>query len=127
MQSGENWNYVQTNCMIQEKCIEVTEDIWINNGTQFIWARTPLDSIADQATLAQIPPQKLVSLTREMWCRRDQTFPFCCRTTDALLRRRWQQFTFAVTCECVQSFLAVWIKTSLACAGLLCVTLWSSW
>ena len=62
--TGENWNNVMKDCMIQEQCILVTglvplqlnaTAIGAGTGNYTVWPGTYLDSIADALVLSQIP------------------------------------------------------------------------
>ena len=59
MQQGENWNYLMSDCMIKEQCIEILVNYNLtlpgSNVTTLIWAGTYLDTVADADTLAQLP------------------------------------------------------------------------
>ena len=59
IQGGENWNYLMTDCMVQQQCIEVIENYNVTyvNATSptLIWAGTYLDSVDDAVTLSLLP------------------------------------------------------------------------
>ena len=61
IQGGENWNYLMTDCMIKQQCIEVIEsyNITYANATNptLIWAGTYLDSVDDAVTLSLLPSE----------------------------------------------------------------------
>ncbi len=64
MQTGENWDYVMTDCMILENCMEVSKTINItkSDGTIiFYWSGTFLDPVSDADTLSYIPQDAILN------------------------------------------------------------------
>jgi hypothetical protein len=59
MQSGENWNYVMTDCMVLQSCIQISENVHItypgSNTSTLIYSGPFYDSVSDAQTLSLIP------------------------------------------------------------------------
>jgi hypothetical protein len=59
MQTGENWDYLMTDCMVQQSCIEVTQKLvytFPDNGTNItFWPGQYLDSVSNAELLALLP------------------------------------------------------------------------
>ena len=70
IQGGENWNYLMTDCMVLQQCIEVTDDYNVTyvNATSptLIWAGTYLDSVKDAVTLSLLPNDVKVGSTHAL-------------------------------------------------------------